>query len=1162
MIRRMMILLIALLLSAIVWWIGPLVAIGTYFPLSGIWIRGILVALLLIWGFWPFVALFVNWILRHARAPLPRRKKRAQRDRVTARFQDAMQTLRYIALARQKNGWKRVWLRLKRPYIDEKPWFLVMGPGACGKTSIIHESGERFLLAEQYGLPRTSDTGPTQDSNWWLTERAVYIDTSGEWMQLDGQGEESGQARETLFKLIRRYRRYPGVDGLILCLSADKLLNASLTEHKSLADAVRARILEVAAWFRTDIPVYLIINNLDRLLGGETFLSMLNDELLAKGLGISMTKGSKGENDFIGDEVLYQAFQARISFHILELLHDTPDPLSRRQLLGFNEMLGALKKPLFSLLEQLFPDTPVGYTGRLQQIWFGSTIALKPWGAFSQQIPADMRSESRPAGTIYSLPLTQAISERGVLHNAVAEPLHTRLLQYGRYALVLLLLIGSGMLLTSRYIWEFDYISYITARFEETKRMVRDIPVTEQAGDKLIAAYEQMGYVGPQLLDAQSPGVNPYFEHHLLNQAAMQTYHRHLFKIFWPAVEQYVSQTLSDDNATLDKDVYDTLKVYLMLGSPEHRLDTALSDWFLQRWEQFAPPGYTESDKRLFSYHLRQLFNAPPAAETVSRLDESLIRTARLKASATPIQIRVVHRLQDTPLPARIENISLADTAGPSVSLMLRRKSERTVSDLAIPAFFTRASYHDFVLPRLHAAAKDMIEEESWVLNDHRNDRNPIGTQAAVQKLADESRKFYLMEYADHWETFLGDIRARPINSLDDAAILARQLSDPSSPLANLIRFAARETSLTGTQQGDAGSWIDEQRNKLEHKKRTILGEISGERTRFRQTPEKAVEDRFERLRRLGYELLQTTGSNRDPLARHFEELYNQLTTLAASLRSGQVLSQNSAFNRIQADASRQPEPVRSVMMDLVAQGNTQTLQQSRENLSKSVSSLATGLCRNAIAGRYPFTRHAREEVGISDFSRLFGRNGAMQHFFDENLAPFVETNSDYNWQIRSDSNGILDAKALKSFEKAAQIRDTFFDGNDRLAFSMIIRPISLSSSILEAVLDIDGQTISYSHGSTQPTRMEWPGPRGGVYVRLTFNTADGKTETVSFDGPWALFRLYDASNPSAISSKTRELTMAMASINGIFKVELGATMNDYPLWSSALHQFSCPDTL
>lgn len=97
------------------------------------------------------------------------------------------------------------------------------------------------------------------------------------------------------------------------------------------------------------------------------------------------------------------------------------------------------------------------------------------------------------------------------------------------------------------------------------------------------------------------------------------------------------------------------------------------------------------------------------------------------------------------------------------------------------------------------------------------------------------------------------------------------------------------------------------------------------------------------------------------------------------------VVPAGGTLKRLQLDAARQPEPVRSVMMDLLQVGDSQTIQQSQKNLSKGASSLASGLCKGSISGRYPFSRNARAEVGIEDFSRMFGQNGAMQQFFDEN---------------------------------------------------------------------------------------------------------------------------------------------------------------------------------
>ncbi|KJF76275.1 hypothetical protein UA45_19510 [Morganella morganii] len=103
MIRRFIILIIALILSYIIWWVGPMVAIGNFYPLARVLVRQIIIAVILFWALWPFVAFLFSRLFRFLRTPLPKpRKKIIQLDRVTARFTDAIRTLQFIALAGKK----------------------------------------------------------------------------------------------------------------------------------------------------------------------------------------------------------------------------------------------------------------------------------------------------------------------------------------------------------------------------------------------------------------------------------------------------------------------------------------------------------------------------------------------------------------------------------------------------------------------------------------------------------------------------------------------------------------------------------------------------------------------------------------------------------------------------------------------------------------------------------------------------------------------------------------------------------------------------------------------------------------------------------------------------------------------------------------------------
>lgn len=78
-------------------------------------------------------------------------------------------------------------------------------------------------------------------------------------------------------------------------------------------------------------------------------------------------------------------------------------------------------------------------------------------------------------------------------------------------------------------------------------------------------------------------------------------------------MENYIADELKNDVSASNKDVYGTLKVYLMMGEPSHRSAEALVDWFMTRWDSFMPQGYTDMNKGIFAYHLREMFSLPNA---------------------------------------------------------------------------------------------------------------------------------------------------------------------------------------------------------------------------------------------------------------------------------------------------------------------------------------------------------------------------------------------------------------------------------------------------------------------------------------------------------------------------------------------------------------------
>lgn len=1129
MIRRISVIFFVVMLCASIWWIGPFVAIGKWRPLTSVWVRALLITPILLCVAVPLLlhtSVRTFGRLRNAihRAP-------SQPDVMTQRSLDAMATLKYLGLGEQRDALSKIKWRIRRAWLTDRPWFVVAGPDNSGKTSMLSESQQLFFQAGQYCCSDVISMGGTRDVNWWLSRQAVWIDTPGKWSQSLPEGDKE---RRALMRLLRRHRSYPVLDGIFLCLNAQTLLNASPTDYSGLINDLRSSLLDFAVEARSDLPVYLMLTHLDALPGGKILLRSLDEALINTGIGFSLADEKTDSTNTL------QTLQARISHYVLELLHRVSTDEDRQQLLALTETLGALTVPLRNLVLQVFPLVSAGYSVKLRHIWLGSSTQL------AEQIDIlaawDVSQEVYTGNGLWQAAFRHAITERHILQSG--RPPGTVLSRLRRgfsWMLAFALLFSGSVWLINCYQWEKEFVSYLKASFDETRRLVMEIPASNRPGDNLIAAYKQLGYINVHLEDNTTPLANPYIEHRLLTDAVKATWHRHLLKNLWPAVESYVVSTLQQEIQTPDSDVYGTLKLYMMLAEPARRDPAAMTNWFVARWHLFAPAVYNSNNRALFGIHLRELFSL--AATPGLQPDTNLIRTARAKAAEISQQQRVLNRLKENATHFKLPDITLASAAGSEVVLSLRRKSNSTVNDIAVPAFYTRESYKDVVLPYLEEMSRTVLSEEGWVMN---YDAGPSESISAVQRLMVDTRALYLNEYVRQWSSFVNDVRARPLQSIEDAAQLARQLGEPSSPLANLLHVITHETSMSERQSAGEFGWMAIQRVK-----RKVWDDISGEKTQFPIIPEDIVESRFQGVRRL-----TTSHIGNEDLTRSFSEFYNQLAALSIRLQSGEVKPKGDELDALKINAARQPEPVRSVMMDIILLGEERSAEQRRQMVSRHTASLAAGECRNVLSNRYPFVRTARAEVGIDDFARLFGRNGTFQTFFDQNLAPLVNTDQ-RPW--RSHEKGMVTDSVLRAFENAARIRDNWFTQDDKPGFGFLLSPVVLSNNIAEATLDIDGQIFHYSHGQSQPVRIEWPGPKGGSYVRITFTTSDGAMQTAVYEGPWALLRFYDAASVSMRGQNTRELTMMLNGVSGSYSINIRALQQNFPLWSKNLRNFTCP---
>ncbi|QKZ02386.1 type VI secretion system membrane subunit TssM [Pseudomonas eucalypticola] len=160
------------------------------------------------------------------------------------------------------------------------PWYLVVGQPAAGKSSLLYTSGLNFPYAEVKAA-RVPGLGGTRNCDWFFSSEAVLLDTAGRYMTTN---EEAGKWRGFL-SLLRQYRQRRPLNGLIVTVSIQDLINGSLQEQERLAKQLRERIQESYALLEVQLPVYLVFTKCDLIPGFTAFYEHLDDTSRSEVLG-------------------------------------------------------------------------------------------------------------------------------------------------------------------------------------------------------------------------------------------------------------------------------------------------------------------------------------------------------------------------------------------------------------------------------------------------------------------------------------------------------------------------------------------------------------------------------------------------------------------------------------------------------------------------------------------------------------------------------------------------------------------------------------------------------------------------------------------------------------------------------------------------------------
>jgi type VI secretion system protein ImpL len=1173
--RSVLSLLGVLLLSLLVWFEGPLLAFNGKEPFGSSGVRWFFILLFFgVWaGYFLWKAIAAHLANRRLMASLaaaeepratpaavPHQAALAEQAALASRMQQAMAVLRKAAPGKQ--GWGG-------QYLYQLPWYMFVGAPGSGKTTTLLHSGLRFPLADTLGPGAIGGVGGTRHCDWWFTDEAVMLDTAGRYTTQDSDAAVDQAGWHGFLGLLKKHRPRRPINGIIVALSVADLLQQGPAGRQAQALAIRARIKELHERLGSSFPIYVTVTKCDLLAGFVEFFDSLGREERAQvwGMTFPLAAGANAAPPLASFPERFQALERQLQARVLERMQQERDLQRRALLYRFPQQFAAIGDVLGGFLNAVFEPTRYEQAALLRGVYFtsgtqqGSPID-RVMGSLAAAFGLDRKVLPPNALSGRSYFITALLRELMFKEAGLAGTDHR--LERRRRQLRLLASVATGLLLVlvaaglaTSYVRNGRYVEQVSVRSDELGLLAQEAP---QRGSVLgilpllNAARELPG--GYAQRDAGVPLLNRFG----LNQAdklgagAQGAYRRLLRTALTPRITGRLEEVLRRGDANNQEYLYEALRVYLMMGQPNHLDAESVQAWLDVDWRRNLAEANADQREELAG-HVAALFDAGGESAEPPSLDAGLVALTRMTLAMMPLPERVYNRLKRQVAQAKLPEFSVNRAVGREVSLVLARQSGEPLTR-GIPGVFSVAGYRE-LLKEMPQAMID-IAKDSWVLDR----RESEGAVAAVtgDQLRAAVLQLYYADYIKQWDALLADVRILPFSSLDQGARITNALAAADSPLRAFLQGAAKETTLEGPGGKPAAAALDEAvRSKLAAARKKLESALGADDTPAAPKAVNPVDQHFAALHKLVGAPGATGAAPLDALLAMLKDASQYFDAAESARRSGTPPPPAEVMQRLKREGEGKPPPLAGMLQNIDTAGAGLTLGSERARLQALWNSAAGPFCQDAIAGRYPLVRSAGKEVTPDDFGRFFSPGGVMDDFFAKNLATQVDM-SGGQWKWRSTGTAPLGIpqEVLNQFQRAARLRDMFFmSGGRQPALRFELTALSAELPLNKVQLEIDGQMVAYAAGATaRPVAIALPSGKGFGQVHLDATPA--LRADLRSDGPWAWFRMLDKGTlePSAQGERYK-LSFDLDGHKAVYELNASSVIN--PFRRDALEQFRCP---
>lgn len=1061
----------------------------------------------------------------------------------------------------------------KRDYLYNRPWYVIIGPPGAGKTTALLHSGLRFPFTDQ----AVKGVGGTRNLDFWFADEAVLVDTAGRYTTQDSDAAVDAAGWTSFLSLLKKSRPAQPINGIIVAIGVDLLVGSDCSAIDAHASAVRRRLVELRRTLETAVPVYLIVTKADLLAGFDAYFDDLDVEGRRAVLGATLPYAEGRPSS----EALVQAFDTfsqAIHDRQARRLFEEVDQRRRGMMLGFPAQLRSLRARLMRFAEGAFvagDDAPAQLRG------FYLTSGVQEGAPLDRilaamgevyEAPAAGAVETRSRAYFLNRLLTEVMfPEAGLVSTDLKAKTRRRAQLIGALAAIgvatVLVLAAWGV----SYGRNRAFQNEVAEQAGFAERQLREagvdlVQVREDDADlraalpalntlrNLPRGYAERRAGGPALM--MTFGL---YQRSLSSQAE-ETYRAALRRIMLPRLLLRLEAVMTADGNN-PMQLYEPLKVYLMLGQQGPMDAKAVKAWVTGDWaDELYPGADSQAERAALTRHLEALLEDRDLASVWPNrkppLDANLVASARAAVQTLSLADRAYAVMRQK-----------AAAAGPaweaanilSQGDVLAFAAPDAVAGYRIPYFFTRAGYDKAYLPGLATVQRD-LKRDLWVLGG----AEEAGVGEELSNVRPGVAGLYAKDYIAAWDGVIAVMK--PGAYFQNPAAFGAFTKSPSPMKRVLLELRKNTVFAGGVQAGlkKAGRY-GMNRSRLGR----VADEIGRDRARGLDAGDE-ITAYFENLH-------EYVGDGRGsaPIDEFVAGIKaaGQAVIAARSVGGGggsdaTQASMAAALATVKASAAGAPPQLQSFVNEAAGGGAAAQIGAASGAVTDAYAKTVLPACKEVAQEHYPFFAGDAADAPMAETLRVFGLGGVIDQFVQQRLASMIDTDGPV-WRWREDDPvaGALNPSSPEAFARTVELRDLLAGG-----LPIKVQVASFGTGVGTVELSSGGTRYRFTPGSNQPKPLLWSAtgslPEASLVLYGPAGVAGDSNDVplgpeldrIEAEGPWALFRLMDKAEKRNAGEQMVQATFGEG--NAAVKLAIALPSKRNPFSRAGLWSFRCPGSL